>query len=212
MDNRDLICENLSVSDDGVLCFAGQRTDSLAREYGTPLYLMDEDRIRHNIRTYVTGMEKALGKYGHILYASKAASFKRIYEIAADEGIGIDVVSCGEIATAVKAGFPLENAYFHSNNKTDDDIRYAMDKGIGYFVVDNQDELYALNDIAGEKGICQKLLLRITPASTPTPMRRSTRVRWIPSSALPLRPDRQSPLPSLPFPCRALTCKAFIAM
>ena len=62
MDNRDLICENLSVSDDGVLCFAGQRTDSLAREYGTPLYLMDEDRIRHNIRTYVTGMEKALGK------------------------------------------------------------------------------------------------------------------------------------------------------
>ena len=167
MDNRDLICENLSVSEDGVLQFAGQRTDTLAATYGTPLYLMDEERIRHNIRTYVSGMKKALGEYGHILYASKAASFKRIYEIAAEEGIGIDVVSCGEIATAVKAGFPLENAYFHSNNKTDDDIRYAMEKGIGYFVVDNQDELYALNDIAGEKGICQKLLLRITPGIDP---------------------------------------------
>ena len=167
MDNRDLICENLSVNQDGVLCFAEQPTDQLAAQYGTPLYLMDEDRIRSNIRTYVTGMEKAFGQYGHVLYASKAASFKRIYEIAAQEGIGIDVVSCGEIATAVKAGFPLENAYFHSNNKTDDDIRYAMDKGIGYFVVDNQDELYALNDIAGELGIRQNLLLRITPGIDP---------------------------------------------
>lgn len=167
MDNRDLICENLSVSQDGVLCFAGQRTDQLAAQYGTPLYLMDEDRIRSNIRTYIAGMEKAFGEFGHILYASKAASFKRIYEIAAEENIGIDVVSCGEIATAVKAGFPLENAYFHSNNKTDEDIRYAMDKGIGYFVVDNQDELYALNEIAGSLGICQNLLLRITPGIDP---------------------------------------------
>ena len=167
MDNRDLICENLSVSQDGVLCFAGQSTASLAAQYGTPLYLMDEDRIRSNIRTYIAGMEKAFGEFGHILYASKAASFKRIYEIAAEENIGIDVVSCGEIATAVKAGFPLENAYFHSNNKTDDDIRYAMDKGIGYFVVDNQDELYALNEIAGSLGICQNLLLRITPGIDP---------------------------------------------
>jgi len=167
MDNKDLICENLSVSEDGILYFAGQSTAQLAKEYGTPLYLMDEDRIRHNIRTYVAGMKKAFGDYGHILYASKAASFKRIYEIAADENIGIDVVSCGEIATAVKAGFPLENAYFHSNNKTDADIRYAMEKGIGCFVVDNADELYALNAIAGELGICQNLLLRITPGIDP---------------------------------------------
>lgn len=167
MNNKDLICENLSVSEDGVLCFAGQRTTDLAEQYGTPLYLMDEDRIRNRIRTYKTGMEKAFGDRGHVLYASKAASFKRIYEIAAQENIGIDVVSCGEIATAVKAGFPLENAYFHSNNKTDADIRYAMEKGIGCFVVDNEDELYALNHIAGELGICQKLLLRITPGIDP---------------------------------------------
>lgn len=167
MDTRDLICENLTVNDEGILCFAGQSTDALAKEYGTPLYLMDEDRIRHNIRTYIRGMKAAFGDYGHILYASKAASFKRIYEIAAQENIGIDVVSCGEIATAVKAGFPLENAYFHSNNKTDEDIRYAMEKGIGYFVVDNADELYALNEIAGQLGICQNLLLRITPGIDP---------------------------------------------
>ena len=167
MENKDLICENLSVSEDGILYFAGQSTAQLAKEYGTPLYLMDEDRIRNRIHTYTTGMQKAFGEYGHILYASKAASFKRIYEIAAQENIGIDVVSCGEIATAVKAGFPLKNAYFHSNNKTDADIRYAMEKGIGHFVVDNEDELYAINAIAGELGICQDLLLRITPGIDP---------------------------------------------
>ena len=167
MNSRDLICENLSVSDDGILLFAGQSTAALAQQYGTPLYLMDEDRIRNRIRTYVSGIKKAFGEYGHILYASKAASFKRIYEIAAEEEIGIDVVSSGEIATAHLAGFPLQNAFFHSNNKTDADIRYALQKGVGFFVVDNEEELYALNTIAGEFGCRQPLLLRITPGIDP---------------------------------------------
>lgn len=164
---EDQICENISVSDEGILLFAGQSTQALAQQYGTPLYLMDEDRIRSRIQTYVNGMRKAFGEYGHVLYASKAASFKRIYEIAAQEGIGIDVVSSGEIATAAQAGFPLENAYFHSNNKTDADIRYAMEKGVGFFVVDNAEELYAIDAIAGQRGCRQKLLLRITPGIDP---------------------------------------------
>ena len=167
MNKRDLICENLSVDAEGILYFAGQSTQQLAQQYGTPLYLMDEDRIRNRIQTYVAGMKKAFGEYGHVLYASKAASFKRIYEITAQEGIGVDVVSSGEIATAAQAGFPLEKAYFHSNNKTDRDIRYAMEKGVGFFVVDNEEELYAINAIAGEYGIKQPLLLRITPGIDP---------------------------------------------
>ena len=167
MNNSQMICQNLSVSDEGILLFAGQSTVALARQYGTPLYLMDEDRIRNRMQTYKKGMKQAFGEYGHVLYASKAASFKRIYEIAAEENIGIDVVSSGEIATAAHAGFPLKNAYFHSNNKTDGDIRYAMEKGVGFFVVDNAEELSAINEIAGEYGRKQPLLLRITPGIDP---------------------------------------------
>ena len=162
-----MICENLSVNEAGVLLFAGQSTVALAQQYGTPLYLMDEDRIRNRMQTYVTGMHNAFGEYGHVLYASKAASFKRLYEIAAEEGVGVDVVSSGEIATAIGAGYPLEKAFFHSNNKTDADIRYAIENGIGFFVVDNQEELYAIDAIAGEFGCRQPLLLRITPGIDP---------------------------------------------
>ena len=82
MEERDIICENISVNEAGILCFAGQSTLSLAQQYGTPLYLMDEDRIRNRMRVYADGMQKAFGEYGHVLYASKAASFKRLYEIA----------------------------------------------------------------------------------------------------------------------------------
>ena len=167
MKNRDLICENLSVSEDGVLHFAGQSTAQLAAAYGTPLYLMDEDRIRNRMQTYKQGMAEAFGEYGHILYASKAASFKRIYEIAKEEGVGVDVVSSGEIATAAAAGFPMEQAYFHSNNKTDADICYAIEKGVGFFVVDNEEELLAIDEIAGRYGKKQPLLLRITPGIDP---------------------------------------------
>ena len=98
---------------------------------------------------------------------SKAASFKRIYEIAREEEIGIDVVSSGEIYTALAAGFPLSRAYFHSNNKTDCDIEYAIDEEIGYFVVDNREELIAIDEIARAKGVIQKVLLRITPGIDP---------------------------------------------
>ena len=103
--SKDLICENLSVKDN-TLIFAGQDTTSLAKEYGTPLYLYDEDRIRKLCRIYVNAVKEAFGDKGHILYASKAASFKRIYEIAKEENMGVDVVSSGEIASAKKADFP----------------------------------------------------------------------------------------------------------
>lgn len=164
---KDIICENISVDSDGVLTFAGQSTAELARIYKTPLYVMDEDRIRNRMRTYKSVLHKAFGDKGHVLYASKAASFKRIYEIANEENIGIDVVSSGEIATAVFASFPLEKAYFHSNNKTDDDIAYAIDNGVGCFVVDNEEELVAIDQISAQKRIASKVLLRLTPGIDP---------------------------------------------
>ena len=158
-----MICDNITVNEMGHLCFAGQDTTTLAKKHGTPLYLMDENKIREKCRKYVDSMKKYLPEGSHPLYASKAASFKRMYEIVRSEGMGTDVVSSGEIYTALQAGFPLEDAFFHSNNKTDTDIEYAIQNGIGYFVVDCTEELLAINEIAGKLGKCQSILLRLTP-------------------------------------------------
>ncbi|MBQ8310660.1 MAG: diaminopimelate decarboxylase [Clostridia bacterium] len=162
-----MICNNLSVNEEGHLCLGGQDTVMLAAKYGTPLYLMDEDRIRERCRVYKKAMCEAFGESAMPLYASKAASFKQIYRIMKEEGMGVDVVSSGEIFTALSAGYPLEHAYFHSNNKTDEDIAYAMDNGIGYFVVDNREELDAIERIAAEWNLTQKVLLRLTPGIDP---------------------------------------------
>ena len=167
MYERDLICDNLKVGEDGTLYFAGFNTTYLAEKYKTPLYLMDEEKIRENCRAYLSAVAEAFGENGQVLYASKAASFKRLYEIMREEGMGIDVVSSGEIYTALLASFPMEHAYFHSNNKTDEDIEYAIENRVGYFVVDNEEELYAIERIAKEKGIRQRVLLRITPGIDP---------------------------------------------
>ena len=161
-----MICDNITVKD-GILQFAGQNTTELAAKYGTPLYLMDEDKIREKCRAYKHAFEKNFGPSAQPLYASKACCFKRIYEIMREEGMGIDVVSSGEIYTALKADFDLSQAYFHSNNKTDEDIRYAIENGIGYFVADNEEEVKAVEAEAARKGICQKLLLRLTPGIDP---------------------------------------------
>ncbi len=147
--------------------FAGVNTLELAKKYGTPLYVMDENRIREKCSAFRDAIAENFGDKGRILYASKACSFKRMYEIVGSEGLLIDVVSVGEIYTAVRAGFNMENAFFHSNNKTDSDIRYAIENKVGHFVVDNAEELDALNRIAPEYGIKQKIILRITPGIDP---------------------------------------------
>ena len=157
-----MICNNISVRENA-LCFAGLNVESLAKKYGTPLYLMDEEKIRENCQTYVGAMNKYFDGNAKPLYASKAASFKKIYEIVDDEGMGIDVVSTGEIYTAIKAGISLDNAYFHSNNKTDEDVDFAIKNEIGYFVVDNAEELAVIDKYAKIYNIRQKILLRLTP-------------------------------------------------
>ena len=159
-----MICDNIRISEDGKhLLFAGQDVVGLAKKYGTPLYLMDEDKIREKCRLYKNALNKYYGEKAKPLYASKANCFKRLYEIMTEEGMGIDVVSSGEIYTALQAGYDIRNAYFHSNNKTDWDIKYAMENNIGYFVADNTEEVDAIDKEAKIQGKVQKVLLRLTP-------------------------------------------------
>jgi len=162
-----MICENLSISQNGHLMFAGQDTTVLAQKYKTPLYLMDEERIRKNCRTYIDAMKNCFGENSYPLLASKAASFKQIYRIAKEEGMGIDVVSAGELYTALSADFTAERIYFHGSNKTDAEIDYAIKNKIGYFVADSLEEIEIIDRTAENYGICQKILLRITPGIDP---------------------------------------------
>lgn len=162
-----MLHSNLSINKEGHLCFAGFDTVELAKKHGTPLFLIDEDRIRQNARTYINAMRKYFGGDSGPLLASKALCFSEIYRIAASEGMRTDIVSPGELYTAHSAGFPMERAYFHGNNKTNEDIAYAIECGIGYFIVDNREELEEINRVASGKGIKQKILLRLSPGIDP---------------------------------------------
>ncbi len=162
-----ILYRHLETNEKGHLTIGGVDTVELAKEFGTPAYILDENVIRESCRTYRTAAEKYFGEGALPLYASKALCFAGIYKIAAEEGMGIDCVSGGELYTARLAGFPSERIYFHGNNKTDRDITDAMDMGVGTFVVDNFDELYAVSARAVERGITQRILLRITPGIDP---------------------------------------------
>ena len=149
------------------MTIAGQEVTRLAAEYGTPLYLMDEQRIRSNCRMYLKAFRENFPEGSLPLYASKAASFKQIYRIMAEEGMGVDVVSSGELYTALAAGFPAERIHFHGNCKTDADIAYGVASGIGCFIADNREELLALEKTAAGAGVTQAILLRVTPGIDP---------------------------------------------
>ncbi len=164
---QEMLHSNLGINSAGHLTFAGTDTVELAKEYGTVLIAYDEDRIRSNMRMYIEAMKKEFGETSSPLLASKAFCCKEIYRIAASEGMCTDIVSPGELYTANAAGFPMERAYFHGNNKTDADIKYAIDCGIGYFIVDNAEELEMIDTYAGEKGIIQRILMRLSPGIDP---------------------------------------------
>ena len=162
-----MLYKTLAINDAGHLTFAGYDTTVLAKQYGTPLMLLDEATIRSRCREYKKAMADYLPAGSKPSYASKAMSIKRIYEIMREEDMGVDVVSPGELYTAVRAGFPMENAYFHGNSKTDADISFAMGHGIGYFVCDNAEELDAIDGEAARRGICQKVIRRLSPGIDP---------------------------------------------
>lgn len=151
-----------NVNAQGHLEFAGIDTVELAEKYGTPLYVMDEDTIRQNCRLYTKTMQECMER-AMPLYASKALACRAMYEIITEEEMGTDVVSAGELNMAIVSGVPREKIFFHGNSKPEAEIRFAMEKRVGYFVVDSEDELEILNHMAGEMGIRQKILLRLTP-------------------------------------------------
>ena len=158
-----MICNNVTVNEKGHLQFAGFDTVDLAAKYGTPLYLMDENKIREHIKEYKAAFLKYFPAGSNPEFASKSFSCKQIYRIMNEENMCIDAVSAGEIYTAKSAGFNMSHCFFHGNNKTDCDIAFAIDSGVGYFVIDNFEEIQAVNLMARDKGIIQKALLRITP-------------------------------------------------
>ena len=162
-----MLSDNIGRTPEGVLTIAGQEVTRLAAEYGTPLYLMDEQRIRSNYRLFLKAFRENFPEGSLPLYASKAASFKQIYRIMAEEGMGVDVVSSGELYTALAAGFPAERIHFHGNCKTDADIAYGVASGIGCFIADNREELLALEKTAAGAGVTQAILLRVTPGIDP---------------------------------------------
>lgn len=135
----------------------------LVNQFGTPLYVMDESLIRKNCRIYKESFDKYYEGKGLVLYASKAFSTMAIYKVVDSEGLGIDVVSGGELYTAIKAGFPMDKVYFHGNNKTPDEIELALDHDIRRIVVDNKEELKTINEIAKNKGKIANISFRIKP-------------------------------------------------
>jgi diaminopimelate decarboxylase len=142
--------------------FDGCDTVALAREYGTPLYVVSERMIRERLRELRSSFLDRYPGTG-ALYASKALQTLDICRIVASEGIGLDVVSAGELYAAAKAGFPMDRIWFHGNSKTDEEIRMAVEYGVGRVVVDNLHELEYLDRTALAAGKRMRILFRVTP-------------------------------------------------
>lgn len=157
------LTEHMSVNQSGNFSINGVDTVSLAKEYGTPLYVMDEALIRENCRAFRESMERYYDGNGLVCYASKAFSCKEIYRIVDSEQLGIDVVSAGELYTALSVGFPAERIGFHGNNKTAEELTYAVENRVGRIIVDNLTELVLLNQIAEKADRTVAVMFRIKP-------------------------------------------------
>ncbi len=158
-----VISNCLSVNGMGHLTISGCDTVELAAQYGTPLYVMSEDEIRSVCRRYLSSFEKYYEGKGKPIYASKAFSCKEICRIVYSEGLDVEVVSGGELYTALQAGVPARRIHFQGNNKTAGELIMAVENGVGDVVVDNLSELRKLQTIAAEKGKVVSISLRIKP-------------------------------------------------
>ena len=157
------IMDCLDVNENGNLEMSGCDLVSIAKEFGTPAYVVDDATIRKNCKKYNDSIKKYYDGNGRAIYASKALSCKYMYKLVEEEGLGIDVVSGGEIYAALSAGFPADKIYFHGNNKTPDELKYALENKIGRIMVDNSLELTRVNEIAHELNIKANIIIRITP-------------------------------------------------
>ncbi len=153
----------MQINSKGHLVLGGCDTIDLCREYGTPLYAFDEDRIRQNMRAYKNSIDTFYGGNGLCLYASKAFSTMYMYKIAGEEGLGVDVVSGGELYTALKSGFDASKIVFHGNNKSYEEIKMAIDAGVGRIVVDGDGEIEKIDEICKKHGKKADILIRVKP-------------------------------------------------
>ena len=146
--------------ENGELNISGVGVSELKAQYGTPLYVYDENMLVNQCRTFINNFKSS--KFNtEVLYASKAFSCLEVLRIASREGLGVDVVSLGEIHTAYKAGYNMKKAYFHGNNKTREELKYALEVGVGTIVIDNDYEYEMINEIVRESGNTVDVLLRI---------------------------------------------------
>ena len=146
--------------ENGELNISGVGVSELKAQYGTPLYVYDENMLVKQCRTFINNFKSS--KFNtEVLYASKAFSCLEVLRIASREGLGVDVVSLGEIHTAYKAGYDMKRAYFHGNNKTREELQYALEVGVGTIVIDNDYEYEMINEIVRESGNTVDVLLRI---------------------------------------------------
>ena len=146
----------------GHLEIDGCDVTTLAAEFGTPVVIYEEKTLVDQCRRYMTAFQARTDDF-EVVYASKAFCSVAICELVEREGLSIDVSSGGEYHTALTAGFPTDRIFFHGNNKTEAELVYALENGVGFVVVDSFDELARLERLASERGICQGILLRITP-------------------------------------------------
>ncbi|ANU22970.1 diaminopimelate decarboxylase [Planococcus donghaensis] len=151
-----------TINDQGHLTIGGTDSVELAKKYGTPLYVYDIQLFRDRARAFQETFEKAGIGY-QVAYASKAFSTIGIYQVAAEEKLSLDVVSAGELYTAVKAGFPVEKIHFHGNNKSVEELQMAFEVGIGCIVVDNFYEIELLKKLSEQLAQPMNILLRVTP-------------------------------------------------
>lgn len=157
------VTSSLGSNEKGHLTVSGVDTVELVKEYGTPLYVMDERTIRGHCRTFQKSIEDNYGGNGLTVYASKAFNCKEMCRIIKDEGLGIDVVSGGELYTALSVDFPPERIVFHGNNKTEEEIKTALEAGVGRIVVDNLFELRTIEQMAQRLNKNAGVMIRIKP-------------------------------------------------
>ncbi len=157
------VSDCISVNGKGHLTVGGCDTVALAEQYGTPAYIYDENEIRKNLREFKDSIDKYYGGNGLVVYASKAFCCKEMCRICNQESTGIDVVSGGELYTALSVGFPAERIVFHGNNKTRAELEAAVENNVGRIVVDNIYELNMLNAIAASCGKTVGIMFRIKP-------------------------------------------------
>lgn len=158
-----MFVDSLTIGENGNLHISGCDTVKLAKQFGTPLYVMSEDKIREICKRYLNSIKENYSGNGVPIYASKAFSCKEIYRIVTDEGFDVEVVSGGELYTALKAGVLPEKIHFQGNNKSYEELEMAIENKVHDIVVDNNSELDRIQKISADKNVVTNISIRIKP-------------------------------------------------